>query len=206
MGLIAGSASFTRYTTEGEVPENFLEDLPRRISRFAFRNIDETSEQERAVGWVNIMDTFDSRFGAMEYLKEPCIAMAWRVDARRVPAKALKQYCREAEERIKQEEGLEFLSKKRRQEIRDLMKADLMRRAIPRSQSYDMLWNLQTSTVIFGSTGSKLCDEFAGFFLECFGLLLKAVFPYSITSRLLEKEGVDHDLLEGLRPSLAEAR
>ncbi|MCJ7593813.1 MAG: recombination-associated protein RdgC [Desulfobacterales bacterium] len=206
MGLIYGSGSFTRFTVEGEVPENYLEDFPRRITRFAFRNIDETSEQERSFGWVNIMDMFDSRLGAMEYLKEPCIAMSWRVDAKKVPAKALKQYCREAEERIKDAEGLEFVSKKRRQEIKEGMKMELMRRAIPRSQTYDMLWNLQTSAVIFGSINNKLCDEFAGFFQHCFDLHLKTVFPYSMASQILEKEGMDPALLDWLQPSLAEVK
>jgi DNA recombination-dependent growth factor C len=132
--------------------------------------------------------------------------MSWRVDARKVPPKALKQYCREAEERIKDAEGLEFVSKKRRQEIKEGMKMELMRRVIPRSQTYDMLWNLQTSAVIFGSINNKLCDEFAGFFLQCFGLHLKTVFPYSMASQILEKEGMDPALLDWLQPCLAEVK
>lgn len=206
MGLIHGSGSFTRFMVDGAIPENYMEAFPGRISRFSFRNIDETSDQERSVGWVNIMDMFDNRFAAMEYLKEPCIAMSWRVDARSVPSKALKQYCREAEEKIKASEGLEFLSKKRRQEIREGVKKELLRRAIPRSQAYDMIWNLHTSVVIFGSINNNLCDEFAEFFLQCFGLHLKTIFPYFIASQILEKEGMDPALLEGLRPSLAEVR
>ncbi|MEW6664072.1 MAG: recombination-associated protein RdgC [Thermodesulfobacteriota bacterium] len=202
MGLIYGSGSFTRYRVDGPVPENYLEDFPGRIARFAFRSIDEKSDQERSAGWVNIMDTFDGRFLSMEFLKEPCIAMAWRVDVRKVQAKVLKQYCREAEERIKEAEELAFLPKKRRQEIKETVKAGLIRRAIPRSSTYDMIWNLQTSLVLFGSTSAKVGDEFTEFFLQCFGLHLKAVFPYALATRILETEGVDPSLLESLRPSL----
>ena len=204
MGLIYGSGSFTRYWVDGPVPENYLEDFPGRISRFAFRNIDQASEQERSAGWVNIMDVFDNRFHAMEFLKEPCIAMAWRVDVRKVPSHALKQYCREAEEKIKDSEGLEFLSKKRRLQIKETVKSELILRAIPRSKTYDMIWNLGTSTVLFGSVSSSVGDEFTEFFLQCFGLHLKAVFPYSVASRVLEKEGSDPALLDGLQPSLFE--
>lgn len=204
MGLIYGSGSFTRYWVDGPVPENYLEDFPGRISRFAFRNIDPSSEQERSSGWVNIMDMFDNRFRAMEFLKEPCIAMAWRVDVRKVPSHALKQYCREAEEKLKDSEGLEFLSKKRRQEIKDRVKAELIQRAIPRSKTYDMIWNLHTSVVLFGSVSASVGDEFTEFFLQCFGLRLKAVFPYSIASRILIQEDRDPALLDGLQPSLVE--
>jgi DNA recombination-dependent growth factor C len=191
MGLIYGSGSFTRYWVEGPVPEDYLEVFPVRISRFAFRGIDPASEQERSAGWVNILDMFDSRFRAREFVKEPCIAMGWRVDVRKVPSHALKQQCRETEERVRESEGLEFLSRKRRQEIKEAVKAELTKRSIPRTKTYDMIWNLRTSALLFGSVSGKVGDEFAEFFLQCFGLHLKAVFPYSMASRLLEKEGLD---------------
>jgi DNA recombination-dependent growth factor C len=202
MGLIFGSCSFTRYRVEGILPEDYLEVFPGRISRFTFRNIDEASDQERSAGWVNIMDTFDNRLSAMEYLKEPCIALSWRVDERKVPPKALKRYCREAEENIKESEELESLSKKRRREIKEDLQIKLMKRVIPRSQTYDMIWNLRASTVIFGSVGNNLCDEFAEFFMQCFGLHLKPVFPYYAAIQVVEKQGKDPALLDGLSPSL----
>jgi DNA recombination-dependent growth factor C len=206
MGLIYGTGSFTRFMVEGDLPEDYLEAFPKRIARFSFRHIDEASDQERSAGWVNIMDMFDSTFAAMEYLKEPCIALSWRVDVRKVPTKALKQYCREAEENIKATEKLEFLSKKRRQEIKDGVQAALMKRAIPRSQTYDMIWNLQTGLVIFGAVSNKLCDEFSEFFLQCFGLHVKTVFPYSMAAGILEKEGKDPAFLESLRPSFTQVK
>lgn len=206
MGLIFGSANFTRYRVESALPEDFLEGLPERIPRFAFQNIDEASDQERSAGWVNILDMFDHRLEAMEYLKEPCIALSWRVDVRKVPLKALKRYCREAEEKIKESEGLEFLSKKRRREIKESVQATLLKRVLPQSQTYDMIWNLHTSTVLFGSVSNNRCDEFAEFFMQCFGLHLKPVFPYSAALEVVETEGMEPALVDGLRPSLWEVQ
>jgi DNA recombination-dependent growth factor C len=202
MALIRGAGSFTRFWVEGQVPEDYLEEFPKRILRFAFRDIDEASDQERAVGWVTIMDMFDSEFKAMEYLKEPCIAVSWRVDVRKVPAKALLRYCREAENRIKAAEELEYLPKPRRREIREMVKARLLRRVIPSSRAYDVIWNLPTGMLMFGSTSNKLADEFAEFFLNCFDMRLNAVFPYSIASRLLQAKGLDAELLDGLIPAV----
>ena len=206
MGLIYGTGSFTRFVVEGDLPEDYLENFPKRITRFSFRHIDEASDQERSAGWVNIMDMFDNRFAAMEYLKEPCIALTWRVDVRKVPAKALKQFCREAEQKIKAEEKLEFLSKRRRQEIKENVQAALLKRAIPRSQAYDMIWNLETGLVIFGAVSNKLCDEFSEFFLQCFGLHLKTVFPYSMAAGMLEKDEKDPSFVDDLRPSITQAK
>lgn len=201
MGLIIGSGSLTRFLVEGVLHENYLEEFPERISRYAFRNLDETSDRERSMGWVNVMDMFDSSFPGMDYFKEPYLAMSLRVDVRKVPSKALKQYCREAEEKIKAAEELEFLPKQRRQEIGEGVRIRLLKRAIPRSQTYDMIWNLQTGVVIFGGTSSKLCDEFAEFFLKTFGLHLKTVFPYFIAEKVLEDGGMDPEVLEDLKPA-----
>lgn len=205
MGLIYGSGSFTRFLVQGPLPKDHPQDFSKRISRFAFQKIDEASEQERSVGWVNIMDVFDNRLASMEFLKEPCIALSWRVDVRRVPKKALLQYCREAEERAKESEGIEFLSKKRREEIRETVRVRLLKRAIPVAQTYDMIWNLHASALIFGSVSNKLCDEFAEFFLQCFDLRLQPLFPHRAALQILQKEGMDATLLDTLKPCLREA-
>lgn len=202
MGLIYGSGSFTRFLVDGALPENYMEEISIMISRYAFRNLDEDTDQERSLGWVNILDMFDSKFAAMGYFKEPCIAMSWRVDVRKVPSKALMQYCRETENKIKETEELEYLSKKHRQEIREGVRIKLLKRAIPRSNTYDMIWNIHTGVLIFGSTNNKLCDEFTEFFFNCFGLHLKAIFPYSIALQVLEEEGIEPEFLDSIRSSI----
>jgi DNA recombination-dependent growth factor C len=202
MGLIAGSASFARFQVTGDLPEGFLEELTDRIARCAFRPLDESSDEARSDGWVNIMDEYDSRFAGKEYLKGPFLALSYRLDVRSVPSRALAQYCRDEEERIRAEEELEYLSRERRSEIREAVKAKLFRRAIPRSQVYDVIWSLDTGGVLFGATGDKLCDEFGGFFFNCFGLHLKTVFPYSLASEVARELEMDPGILEGLRSSI----
>ena len=202
MGLIKGTATLTRFTVDGTLQDGYLKEFPLKITRYGFRDIDESSEQERSSGWVNIMDMFVKGFEKMEYLKEPCIAMSWRVDERKVPAKALLRYTREAEEKIKAAEELEYLPKTRRREIREAVRINLLKRIIPRSKTYDMIWNLQTGILIFGATSPKLCDEFAEFFLKCFGLSLKPVFPYAIAAKALDKEGINPELLDALTASV----
>jgi DNA recombination-dependent growth factor C len=202
MGLIAGSASFARFQVTSDLPEGFLEALPERLARFAFRPLDEGSDEPRSIGWVNIMDEYDSRFEAKEYLKGPFLALSYRLDVRSVPSRALTQYCRDEEQRIRATEEVEYLSRERRSEIREAVKAKLFKRAIPRSQVYDMIWSLDTGGVLFGGTATKLCDEFTEFFFNCFGLHLKTVFPYSLASEVAREQEMDHGILEGLRSSI----
>ena len=201
MGLISGSGSFSRYRVKDELPKDFLEGLDEKISRFTFQNLAEDSTRERSSGWVNVMDMFDNRFSELEFLKEPYLAMTMRVDERKIPATAIKQYCLEAEERIKANENLDFLAKRRRADIKEGVKLRLLKRAIPVSKVYDMVWNYTTGQVIFGCTNTKLGDEFQELFLKTFGLHLLAMCPYTLGCDFLEKKGDSPDLINALSPS-----
>lgn len=135
MGLITNSGSFSRFQVNGDgVPsKDFKAGLKKMIGRFAFRDLKEDAGQIRSVGWVNIMDMFDSRFAGLEFLKEPYIALSLRVDEKKVPSTTLKRYCLEAEAKIKLDEVLDFLPKRRRLDIKDGVNLRLLKRALPGS-------------------------------------------------------------------------
>jgi len=201
MGLISGSVSLTRYLAGGDLPKSFMEGLSEKIGRYAFRKLDEKSIDERSAGWVNIMDMFDNRFAGIEFLKEPYIAMSLRVDERKIPSTALKQHCLEAEEKVKEYEKLEYLPKGRRLEIKEGIRLSLLKRAIPVSRNYDMIWNYTTGLILFGCTSKKLCDEFTEIFSKTFDIELQAICPYTLAGRFLEKEGAATGLIDTLSPS-----
>lgn len=200
MGLIRGAATFSRYGVDGAPPEDYMEVFPQVILRYAFRNLDDLPNEERSVGWVNILDMFDSEFAAMEYFKDPYLALSWRVDVKKVPAMAVRQYCREAENEVKRKEGLEYLPKSRRDEIRESIRLRLLKRAIPQSSVYDVVWNLQSNILLFGATSNKVCDEFAEFFKKTFDLLLVPVYPYAMAQHVLEAANKDPGLVDGIGP------
>lgn len=201
MGLMHGSAGFTRYMAEKTLPHDFKEGLSETIARYAFRDLDEKSIDERSAGWVNIMDMFDNRFAGIEFLKEPYIAVSLRIDERRIPPTALTQYCREAEENIKEEEHLEFLPKSRRADIKEGVRLRLLKRAIPVARTYDMIWNTVTGLVVFGCTSAKVCDEFISRFFHTFNLQLQPICPYTLAERYVAQEGNSLNLLDGLTPT-----
>jgi len=201
MGLISGSGSFCRYEVKDRPGESFLEGLADRIGRYAFRNLTENSTEERSVGWVNLMDMFDNRFSGLEFLKEPYITMSLRVDERKIPATAIKEYCLEAEEKIKADENLDFLPKSRRVNIKEGIELRLLKRVLPCSRVYDMIWNYSTGQLIFACTNARLCDEFQELFLQTFEFRLFAMCPYTLGRKFLEQNGESPDLIDGLSPS-----
>jgi DNA recombination-dependent growth factor C len=146
------------------------------------------------------MDMFNSQLTEREFLHDPYLALSWRIDIRRVPSKALKEYCRKAEEEIKRMHNVEYLPRRQRQEIRETMSIQLLKRAIPRSRTYDMVWNLNTGVVLFGSPSNRIGGEFAEFFYKTFKLHLTPVFPYSMAYDILQKECANPDLLDKVHP------
>ncbi|MDZ7695858.1 MAG: recombination-associated protein RdgC [Deltaproteobacteria bacterium] len=200
MGIITRSGSFTRYLTTTTLPEDFLGNLQAMIARYAFRDLDERSVDERSSGWVNILDMFDNQFPGVDFLKEPYVAMSLRIDERKIPPTALKQYTLQAETHILEEEQLEYLPRRRRSEIKDAVRIRLLKRAIPVSKTHDMIWNTRTGQVIFGCVSPKTCDEFTEIFRQTFDMDIQAVCPYTLAEALLKTEDSASDPLDELTP------
>jgi DNA recombination-dependent growth factor C len=199
MGLLRGSASFSRYFVNGAPQENYLDEYPQTIMRYSFHGFDEESDEERSIGWVSVMNIFDTGFEQRQFYMYPYISLSFRVDTRKVPSNALKQHCLEAEHKVKVMENLEYLPKERRKELKEMTLNQLLKRAIPRTNTYDMIWNIKSNQLIFGSTSNKICDEFAEIFFKTFNLRLSPVFPYSLASVTLERDGLSAGVIDSIR-------
>ncbi len=183
MGLLSSSVSISRFYIKGEMPSDYKEQYPLQIRRHSFRELDEDSAEERSAGWVNLMDMLDNKFIGEEFFKENFITMSLRIDVRKVPQKALKYYCIKAENEQKARLNKEYLAKAARQEIKERIYFQLLKRVIPQGNVYDMIWNLNQHTVIFSSQSNPVCEEFSKLFKNTFGLSLIALFPYTIAAR-----------------------
>lgn len=188
MAFLKGSVSFTRYQTKGELSADYREEYPIQIVRHAFRELDETSPDERSLGWVSIYDLLDNQFAGQQYFLDHYIILSLRIDNRKIPAPALKIFCRKAEAEEKTNFNKEFLSKTRKKEIRERVNLELLKRVIPTSAVCEMIWDLETHSVWFSSTSDRVCAEFTTIFKETFGLTLSALFPYTLAEKRLKLE------------------
>lgn len=188
MGFISGSASFTRFRVKGKVTGDYRERYAQEIRRFAFREIEETCQDERSLGWVNIMNILDSEFLGEEFFKGEYLALSMRIDTRRVPSHVVKQHCQKFEQEKKTAQARDFLSKAERQEIREAVQMQLLKRAIPNSRTFDCIWDIQKGQVLFSSTSEGICTDFQELFKNTFDLILEQIFPYTLAQSLLTDE------------------
>jgi len=199
MGFLKGSASFVCFEAEGRLPEDALDFIAERIKGYAFRDIDD-SYDEYSIGWVSVVNMFDASFAYASYAVGDNIVLTLRVDERKVAPAILKKMAQKEEERVRLEKQLPKLSRAMKVEIRERVKSELTKKALPAPATYDLHWNLTDNTVFFFTTNKKLHAVLEDFFKEVFGLTLRQRIPYLIALTLLDKDEAAR--LEQIRPQL----
>lgn len=198
MGLLAGTASFTRFMVEGELPGNAWDFIADQVTKHSFKDIDDTLD-ELSIGWVSVGDMFDSRFAYGSYAAGDYVTLAMRVDERKVSGAVLKKFAAKEEARIKEEKDLRRLSRTVRLEIKERIKAELMRKSPPVPAVYDLCWNVPKGTVLFFSNGRKPLALLEELFKETFGLSLVMQVPWNSALQLLDEQAAAK--LETLQPA-----
>jgi hypothetical protein len=195
MGLIKGSASFVRFSVEGNLPENTWDFIAERVSLFSFKDIDDSIE-ENSLGWVSIFNMFDSEFRYGSYASGNFVTLSLRFDERRVSPAILKKFVQKEEERIKKEKQIPKISRTLQVEIKERIRSELIRKAMPLPSVFDLSWNLPDSTLLFFTTNQKAHTLLEDHFKKTFGLTLIQQVPYNTAEILLDTDEIK--MLESL--------
>lgn len=187
MGLLTGSASFTRFSVEGDMPEHFWDFVAERVAAHSFHDIDDTID-EYSIGWVSVANMFDSDFAYSSYAAGDYVALTMRTDERKVSPAVLKKYTMKEEERIKREREIPRLSRAAKLEIKERVRAELVRQSPPIPATYDLCWNLSDGTLFFFSTSKKAISLLEDLFKETFDLSLILQVPWLVGLRLVEDD------------------
>lgn len=187
MAFLSASTSFTRFRITDPVSNELLQQVPDLLKRYAFRDIDDTAD-ERAFGWTSFEDMLDTAWRMAPPEKGQYLAFSLRLDTRRLSPAVFKKHFTIATNQALQEakeQGRKFLSRERKKEIRELVRLKLMARVLPIPAVFDVVWNLSTHTILFGSTQSKVLDLFNNWFTDTFDLHLEQMTPFAQALHLL---------------------
>ena len=199
MGLLSGTASFTRFTVEGEVPEHFWDFVAQRVAEHSFQDIDDTID-EYSIGWVSVADMFDSEFAFSSYAAGDYVVLSLRIDERKVVPAVLKKFIAKEESRVRQEKGVRRLPRSVRLEIKERIQAELVRKSPPIPAVYELCWNLSSNTLLFFSNSRKAIALLEDLFKETFDLSLLMQIPWTTALRQVNQETADK--LANLQPAL----
>lgn len=192
MGFLNSSSSFTRFRITDPVPPSLWGEILDRLRRFAFRDIDATSD-ERSLGWVSFEDMLDAEWSREAPQKGVYIAFSLRLDTRRVPPAVLKKHtavAMKAEETRNREQGRKYISRERKKELREQVELNLRTRTLPIPAEFNVVWNTGENTVYFASTQSKMVEAFQEHFTQTFNLDLDPLTPYGLAAKILGENGL----------------
>jgi DNA recombination-dependent growth factor C len=199
MSFLKGTASFVRFSVEGELPENSLDFIANRVIAYSFKDIDETYD-EYSIGWVSVLNMFDTQFAFASYVAGDFITLTLRIDERKVSPAILKKFVQKEEERVRLERQLPRLGRSVKVEIKERIRTELMRKAIPIPSTFELCWNLSNSTLLFFSTNKKIHSVLEDYIKESFGVLIRQQIPYVTAEHLV---GEEHSMsLESLSPEI----
>lgn len=200
MALLKGSASCVRFRVDGELPSNPFEFIAGKVASYSFRDIDE-SYDESSIGWVSVVNMFDSTFSYSSHICGDYVLLTLRIDERKVSSAVLKKLTQKEEERIKKEKQIPRIGRAMKVEMRERIKTELMRKSVPIPAIYDLCWNLSDSTLLFFSTNKKAQAVLEDYFKESFGLRLQQQIPYNIAEQLLSNTELS-ERLEIITPTI----
>ena len=190
MGFCNASCSFTRFRITDPVPQALWSEIADRLKQYAFRDIDETSD-ERSLGWVSFEDMLDVEWREAPPQKGAYIAFSLRLDTRRVPPAVLKKHTAlalKAEEARNREQGKKYISRERKKELREQVELRLRQRCLPIPAEFNVVWNISDNYVYFASTQGKMIEAFQEHFTQTFNLDLVPLTPYDLAVTLLGDE------------------
>lgn len=167
MGLMAKNSALTVFKVE-----NPTTVTAERLKQFAFVPIDDLPGEEMARGWVNFDDMLDLNWNTSVPEKGNFMAFGLRIDTRRVPGPVLKkEYGKALQEEVEkaQAEGKKFISRERKKELKDIIKAKLMAKTPPSPAVVDAALDMTSGQLLVSSTSNKQLEVFTEYFKTSFG-------------------------------------
>ncbi len=201
VGVFQGSISYTKFSLQGEMPDNYVSAFVRRIRNRVFEPLNADDEADRKWGWCSAADPFDLDLDHEKIFFNSYLNLGLRLDRWAVPSVLLKAQLATAKRALLEKKGRERLSRKEKDELRTAVTRKLRRQILPTMKVMDLSWNLQTGTVRFWSRSSRMLELVQDYFSQTFSLKL---MPYGAYAIALRENLPDKDLrrLETLEPAV----
>lgn len=189
MGVMSASSGFTRYRIIEDIPDELWSAIPDKLYARAFQEIEDTSD-ERSIGWVAIENFLDNAWRENSPLKADYLAFTFRMDTRRISPAVYKKHLQLAMEQAQRAlpEHKKYLSKDRKKELKENVKARLMQRSFPIPAVTDAVWDRSRNLVWLTSTNSKTRAAFEDLFAQTFDLHLEPLTPYYLAASILSRK------------------
>lgn len=200
MSLFKGSLTYARFFVEGELPEDFRERFMRSIRLRAMKPLVAEDDALERSGWCMAGDPFELELNYETVFYNNFLNLGFRSDRWAIPAAMMKTKLKEAEQAYRDRKGRDRLSKREKDELKEVVARKLRKHFVPVTRVMDFSWSLEEGVVRFFTQSQKPAAIMNELFTKTFGLKLVPEAPYTLARRLglLDKHEKAWDALEGL--------
>ena len=171
-----GALSFRAFQVSGKGSVPTTERLLGRLDQFAFAGID-TVEEGAQHGWVAPDHLFDGDFHATKIYRGQYAVFALRIDTRKVRGPVLAAHTAIAIQDVLDAEGLERLPGRRKRDLKQEVKRELLAETPPVQHAYGVFWNVRSRKVYLQSTSKSVIEAFRSLFERTFELTAEPAMP-----------------------------
>lgn len=178
MPILSGAMSVRRFRVVGSLPDGWRDVFRARLEEHAFKEGPVELGKEEREGWVQIHNLLNTSFEDFDtWLYNDLIILALRIDKKALPAKLLKATLEKKYAEWCEVNGRKRCPKDVREEIRDRLEAEWLKRALPRVQTVELCLNLRDMYVILHSLSDSAADRVRKRFYATFGLRMVPTSP-----------------------------
>ncbi len=179
MGILSSSLSVARYSVEDSPEQSILETVREGLTQNAMTEI-EDEYAELTIGWTPFESPYKADFETYSFIFGHYFLFSMRIDKKSVPAKIVQKHTTMEITKKLQESGRDFLSKNEKNDIKNLIMENLMRRIPSTPNLYDILWDHENSRLFFFTTQKAANEELETLFAKSFKIKLIRLFPFTM--------------------------
>ncbi|WP_394821290.1 hypothetical protein [Pendulispora albinea] len=184
MSALKGSLTYARFFVDGELPDDFRERFMRTIRLRSMKPLEPDEDDLERSGWCRIGEAFETDLHYEDVFYNEYINLGFRTDRWVVPGPMLRSKMREAEATYLAKKGRERISRKERNELKELISRKLRRQISPTMRMADLSWSTVDGIVRFFTHAPKTAGLMSELFYRTFGLKLVPESPYTLAARL----------------------
>lgn len=178
MSLMSGALTVRRFRVVGEDPEGWREIYRDRLQDNAFKDAPVEPGKEEREGWVQVHNLLDTSFQDFDrWLYNDLILIGLRVDKKVLPAKLFKATLEKRIEAWSQENNDQRAPKAVREEIRERLEEEWLRRALPRVSVAEVCINLTERYAVIDSLSETVGERVRKLVYRTFGFNLVPFSP-----------------------------
>lgn len=185
MPILRGAVTFSRFLVQPDegAPADLKRSLSRTLKARAFAPIDRRSDEERAVGFVELENHDSTEFPASALFYGEYALFGYRIDQIKVPGPVLRAEVDKWAAAFQKEKGRPP-SRGEKAENRSSVRQMLRNRAVPLTKVHDVSWNLKSQQLQIWAASRKAVEEVLNAVETGFKVKLIPLIPAAAAARM----------------------